>query len=459
MDPKNTEIFDDIAGLKFTLETDGFDRFEAACLRDDHSAREFLLGQEGIREALVLKTCQRYELYVSGPQSKTALSDIVTKIGLNPTDGTRLLVGEDVVEHLFRVACGLESGVIGEDEILGQLRGAYNNANDSGALGETLGLVVLKALRVGERARTETSINEGRVSLGTITVERAREELETFESVPDDLDECSVLVIGAGKIGRQVVKAVTNHTDVASLTVANRTLERARKLTAEVGGDAISLDALDCENFATADLVVSATGSDERVVSGGTLRGHDLVAIDLANPRDIAEDADDLPGIRVIRIDDVLSTRNEGIERRKQAVPAVKEIITAERKHLREQIRIEQIDATVGDLYARAHNLRKEELETAQERLAQTDEELSETQRQVLADFSESLINKVLHPKAAAIREAAARGDQETVEACLELFEQASTGGGISEPQYEGEVEDEDRQPVSGEAIKSSKGQ
>lgn len=439
-------MYDDIAGLQFTLETDGFDRFEAACVRDEQSARAFLVGQRGIAEAFVLQTCQRYELYVSGPRASEVLKDLLEKIGLDAGNTDRLLQGDAVVNHLFHVACGLESGVLGEDEILGQLRDAYRRATENDTLGETLGHVVLKALRVGERARTETAINEGSVSLGSITVQRARRELQSLPDGPTTLDDATFVVIGAGDVASQVVKALANRTDPEKLIVANRTPERASMLLDTLDGQAITLEQLSDEVLCETDVLISATGSPDRVVSAGDLTGHTLVAIDLANPRDIAVDVDG--SVRLVRIDDVLSTQNEGLRRRQQAIPVVEEIISAEREQLTEQLRIEEVDDTLGDLYSSAHELREAELEQAQTRLAECGEPLSDSQVAVVREFSESLLNKLLHPKADALREAAAKDDRETVETWLDLFEEASRGVEIRE-NHDGSDDEPVNQPLN----------
>lgn len=436
-------MYDEIAGLRYNIESDGFDQFEAVCARDEQSAREYLLSQDGVQEVLVLQTCQRYEVYASGPNACDALAGIPRPVQLSDTRDRNWLSGEYVVEHLFRVACGLESGVLGEDEIIGQLRDAYSRAKENDALSGTLGLVVLKALRVGERARTETAINEGRVSLGSVVVDRVREEIEAFAPSPDEIEDCSMVVIGAGDIAELVVKTVTNRSPETAVTVANRTVEHAESLTDRLDGEAIGLDAVDDALLARTDVLVSATNADGRVVSADDLAGHDLVAFDLANPRDIATDAEALPEIRVVRIDDVLVTRKDGLQRRRAAVSDVERIMQSEREHLDEQLRIERVDDSLAALYARAHDLREAEFEQAQSRLARRNAELTDAQLEVMTDFAEAMVNKLLHPKTAAIREAAAANNQEAVDAWLELFDAVSTGAEIAQEDDESRTETE----------------
>lgn len=418
-------MYDDVACLRFTLETDGFDRFEAACLHEEDSVREFLLAREDIEEVLVLRTCQRYELYAYGPRAQHHLSGILEKLDFESADD-QLLTGRAVVDHLFRVACGLESGVLGEDEILGQFREAYRRASEAETLGGPLDTIALKALRTGERARTETGINEGGVSLGSITVEYAREELLTFTETDDaPLDSSHALVVGAGDVGRQVLKALV-HRGVDSVTVVNRTKANAASLAAQVDGDAIALSNLGDQEFATADLLVTATGADERLIGIGDLVGHELVVVDLANPRDVDPAVDDLEDVRLVSIDEVLSVRNEGLERRERAVPAVEALIEEERQRLGEQLRAERVDGALDQIYSQSHALREDELDRALDRLRAEGEPLSETQTAVMRDFSTALINKLLHPKTSALRQAAATDDRETLDAWLTLFDQKS---------------------------------
>ena len=340
-------MYDDVAALRITLEADGFDRFETACLHDESSVRTLLLDTTGVEEALVVRTCQRYELYAAGPRATDELQDLVTKIQLESNSIERLLTGEDVVEHLFRVACGLESGVLGEDEILGQVKEAYREASETDALGGTLDTIALKALRTGERARTETAINEGAVSLGSIAAERAREELDTVVDADNPLSETHALIVGAGDVSRQVLKALT-HRNVGTVTVANRTESKAEKLAEAVDGRALSLADLDTECYQQAELLVTATGANDRLFSIADLVGHELVVVDLANPRDVDPAVADLEDVHLVSIDEVLSVRNEGLERREAAVSDVEALIEEELARLGEQLRAERVDGALG---------------------------------------------------------------------------------------------------------------
>ncbi len=406
-------MYDDIAGVQITLEADGFEQLEA-CTRDDRMVCETLSQREGVDELLELRTCQRYELYAAGPEAETALASGLD-LDLRRTD--RLLQGQSAIEQLFRVACGLESGVLGEDEILGQLRNAYNRASEADMLGGKLDTIVLKALRSGERARTETEINEGTVSLGSVTADR-------IADLPVD-GECTTLVVGAGDVATMVVKSIVGR-NLGSVWIANRTVEPARALAQKTDSDAMALTELSDGDLTEVDVLVSATAAERRIFTREELDGRELFVFDLATPRDIHPAVEDCSEIELCRIDELLAVRNEGIKQREAAVPAVEAIIDEELDRLGQQLRAERIDDALTQIYSHSHELRNEEFEQALDRLDAEGEQLSETQRQVIADFSRAVVNKLLHPKTDALRQAAATGDRETVDAWLTLFDQRS---------------------------------
>ena len=408
-----------IAGVSFTLEGDGADPFADGLDPDATRARERLYRHDGVEEAFVLRTCQRFECYAHGENARDAVSEVCTDaLGLDRLEDD-VLIADEAVENLFRVACGLESGVLGEDEILGQVRDAYRTASSAGSLEGALDTVVLKAIRVGERARTETAINEGTVSLGSVTLTKIADRL-------GDVAGSSVLVIGAGEVAELVVKALS-HRGVEGVTVANRTLEAAERLAVDVDGEAVSLSQLS-EQLSAADVAITATGASDPVISRRTVEGADLLLVDLANPRDVCPVVDSLEGIDVIGLEEVLSVRTDGLEQRREAVPAVEALIDEERDRLVEQLRAERVDDALSRIYSHAHELRESEVERALDRLAATDEGVSDEQEAIVREFSESLINTLLHPKTAALKQAAAADDRETVAAWLELFDEGFGG-------------------------------
>ena len=422
-------MYDDIAGLRVTLECDGFDRFEQACGTDQSTVRRPIRDEDGIDAVFEVKTCQRYELYARGPRARGVLADVGRRLNVDVSpEGSHLLTGEDVVEHVFRVACGLESGVLGEDEILGQLRDAHEEATESGKLDGRLETIVEKALRVGERVRTETTINEGSVSLGSVTIDCIRRKLDGPKG-PETLAECETLVVGAGEVAELVVGSLACRSDVGnSLVIANRSRPGAERLARRVDGEAIRLDDLSGDHLERADVVVSATAAEDRILSLGRLVGHELVIVDLANPRDVDPAVADLDDVSLTTIDEVLSVRSDELDRREAAIDDVQAIIDEELDRLEDRLRAERVDEALDRIYSQAHALRESEIDRALARL--NDKEggaLTDHQETVVRDLSTAIVNKMLHPKTSELRRAAADDDQETVDTLLRLFDNHPT--------------------------------
>jgi glutamyl-tRNA reductase len=206
---------------------------------------------------------------------------------------------DESLRHLLGVAAGLESVVLGEDQVLGQVRGARDDAAAAGGLGAVLSDVVAKALHVGERARNETAINEGVVSMGSAAVRLARRE-RTVTGNP-------ALVVGAGEMGQLAAKALA-HAGASHVTVANRTIERARRVAAELDCDASATTLSDVEAaLADAAVAVTATSSETALIDATALgAAGDLVVVDLGQPRDVAPVADDVPAVTIYDVGDIL---------------------------------------------------------------------------------------------------------------------------------------------------------
>lgn len=417
-------MFTRLEAASVTIRADTFEPATAGELPTPNAVREQLVRRSGVEEAFVLRTCQRFELYAYGDDADESVPTVSGAIGL--TDERALpeatLSDEQAVTHLCRVACGLESGVLGEDEVLGQVRDAYQAAREHGTLDGPLETIVSKAIRAGERARTETDINRGAVSLGSVT-------LDTVETRLGDLSDAGLLVVGAGDVARLVIEAADRR-EIGGITVANRTVDSARQLAAIVGGTAIPLSRVH-EHAADADVLVTATGSTAPIFTPDELAGAggDLLVVDLANPPDVAADADPLATTDLIRLSELLESRTTGLDRRREAVPEVEALIAEERTRLVEQLRVERLDDALAAIYSRAHALREAELEHAVSTLSGQGEQLTDEQLAVIRDCTRSMIDTWLHPKTAALKRAAAAGDWTTVEEWLRLVDAQVDGG------------------------------
>lgn len=400
-------MIDSITGLSVTVDAFDIDDFETAARTDQRTLLEDLLERPHVEEALVLRTCQRFEVFWRTDNSDGTPDGIETVLPDVFDRGARR-TGIDTVEHLLRTACGIESKVLGEDEILGQLREARQMALDAGGLEGPLEETALRAIRAGERARSETAINEGVVSLGSLTVDHVRAERGS-------LSDATVLVIGAGEVGTLVSHAFGRLDDVPeTILIANRTLSKAEHLAAAVNGSAISLSDV-TDYVSTADVLVTATGSRDRIFGVDDLRGCEVDVVDLATPRDVTPSVADLDGVSLATISELTTTRDAQFEQRTEAIPAVERIIADECNRLETQLATGRVDNVLADTYTRCHRIRDTELERAFERLQANGEELTEEQATVIEDLSKTLVNNLLHHPAAALREIAVNKDSEAV--------------------------------------------
>ncbi|MCD6492589.1 MAG: glutamyl-tRNA reductase, partial [Archaeoglobaceae archaeon] len=216
-----------------------------------------VLSDSRINECAVLMTCNRVELYVVGKNTKEFLKNFIEKLNVK-NEIVDIYLNDECLEHLLRVSAGLESMIVGEDQILGQLKDFYSLCKKHGAIREILDIVFSKAIQVGRKVRNLTKINKGSVSIGSAAVELAESKLGS-------LKKKRVLLIGAGEMGRLVAKAIVNK-DVDAILIANRTFSKARELAKQLGGIAVKFDRL--EEFMTkCDVVISATSAPHYIIT------------------------------------------------------------------------------------------------------------------------------------------------------------------------------------------------
>lgn len=398
-------------GLLVTHKRADVGQIEELCRPEPEEQMDALQGWDGVEGCVVLQTCNRAEFYATGPGAREALAGFADERGV--PEGIRRTVGErDSARHLLRLAAGLESMVVGEDEILGQLRDAYHEARDTGYVDDTLETTLEKALHVGERVRDETRINEGNASMGSAAVDLVRREL-------DGLAGLRVVVVGVGEMGELVAKAlVERDARYEDVRVANRTFERAERLADDVGGTPVRFADLGDE-LPDADVVVTATDAPHLIFDGDDLDGHELVVLDMANPRDVAEEADERDGIRRYDIDDVSDVCDASLASRREAIDRIEAIIDEELEVLERQFKREKAMEMLGSMYAEAEEVRDRETRRA---LATLDEDLTEEQRDVIEDLTQSIVNKLMATPTEALKQAAVSEDYDTLRSASEIF-------------------------------------
>ncbi len=376
-----------------------------------------LHSNELVYECVVLMTCNRVEVYVVSPKGSKVLFEYAKKMGV-PERILEFNDHEESLVHLMRVACGLESMIVGEDQILGQVKDLYHVARDVGVTGKVLDTAFDKVTHVGKRVRSETRINKGSVSIGSAAIDLAEDVLGT-------LSKKTVVVIGAGTMGSLVAHALA-HKDVSAIYVANRTIERAEELAEELNGIAVQYDDRD-QYIARSDVVISATSAPHAVLTAEMLqqitegRDSDLLLIDIATPRDIEESVSDLPNVLLYNIDGLKKISDKNLQKRMHEVARVEKIIEEEYELLKLQYKRQRADKIIASLYNQIEGLRIRERERAINRLS-AKHTLGDFERSVLDDLTHAITNKVLAEPTKTLRNAAAEDDIDFLDATATLF-------------------------------------
>jgi glutamyl-tRNA reductase len=333
------------------------------------------LASRGIgAEAVVLSTCNRAEVYAVGDDDGTA--DAVQRFfseyhGVPQgrlADHLFVRRGSDVARHLFRVASGLDSLVVGEPQILGQVKAAFSTASGRKCTGALTNRLFHGAFNVGKRVRTETGLGEGAVSVSYAAIALAKK-------IFGDLSGLSVLLLGAGEMAKltgQHLKAQ----DVATITIASRTLAAAEQLAVQLGGRAVPWDDLD-HALAGADIAVTATGSPEPVLTRGRMdeimrhrRSRPIFLIDIALPRDVEAAVGDLDQVFLYNIDDLQAIVQENLTRRSAELSRAEAIVEEEVTRFMAWVQSREIIPTVVALRQRFEAIRRSELERLEPKLA-----------------------------------------------------------------------------------------
>ncbi|MFB6283064.1 MAG: glutamyl-tRNA reductase [Halobacteria archaeon] len=406
----------DITGLLVTHKRASIDELGRVCKKDGEEVLDELIANEKVDEAFVIQTCNRAEFYISAESVKKGrgiLHELEAELPIE-RNITRKISGTEAARHLMNLACGLESMVIGEDEVLGQLKDAYHQAADRGYLDGTLDKVLMKSIHIGERARNETPINEGNASMGSAAVEKARNEL-------GGIDGLKTVVVGTGDMGENVVKSMASRQDTSpEILVANRTYGRAESLADEIDGEAIKFGEIG-EELGDADMVISATSAPHLIFDRSDLEGYELLILDLANPRDVDAEAEEFDNIEIVDIDDLDQISDSSLQTRRDAADEIERMIEDEIEVLEMQLKKEKAGEILSSIYARAEELRIQESEKALEKLREKDD-ISHESEEIVHDLTESIVNKMLSTPTEALKNAAVSEDYETLRSASEIF-------------------------------------
>lgn len=372
----------------------------------------------GCSEYAVLSTCNRVEvLACMDPETvdtRLMLSEILTEAtGIDVAhipDYFYHYTGTEAVEHLCRVASGLESLVLGEQQVLGQVSDAYQQAASMGTAGTYVAMAYRIALRAGKKSRTQTSISHNPASMSSVAIAHAQKRA-------GNLAERCVLVVGLGEMGHLTLKALKAR-GIKNVLVANRTLARARAAAKKYDYEAVALSDVGGA-LARADVVITATASPDIIITRDMVReaatgrdGRELVLVDIAVPRNVDPSAGDVPRVSLCDTGHLQGTLDEALSLRKKEVPRVEEVIKKEIASLENALRGLTARPLITELRQKAESIRQQELKRAMHRLGDVDPQTLEQ----IQYFSRSLVNKLLHGPTARLKEEAANGHAEDYE-------------------------------------------
>ena len=362
-----------------------------------------------INEYVEISTCNRYEYYIH--------DDFISyDEPLLDHDNKNIIIqyGDDSIIHLFRMTSGLESMIVGEDQILGQIKDSKKVADKENHCGKILDTIFLKAIHVGQEVRQKTMINQGSVSIGSAAVDLA-------EEIIGDLSGKCVLVIGAGEMGTLVAKAIAEK-DLKAIFVANRTYFRANRLAKELGGESILIDDIG-HYLANADVVISATGAPHYILTKERVapiiedkNAENILMIDIANPRDIDEDVKDL-NVNLLNIDDLRGVAEKNKALRKNESEAAEKIISEEFDLLENSFKLMKVEDILRKIRSNMEDIRQRESEKAIVKLAD-----SEGSVKIIDNLTKSIVNKIFYDISVNIKNAAEDEDEYLINAAEKFF-------------------------------------
>lgn len=386
------------------------------------------LRREGVGEAVLLATCNRTELYLY-PTSQDAVERVEAFLArtAGPLPGSLgrylyRLTGDEVVRHLFRVTSGLDSLVLGEAEVQGQVREAYQRSSDAEPplTSAVLNRLFQTALSVGGRVRSETAVGEGAASVASVAVELTRK-------IFGELRGRRILLLGAGETAERVVAALGRH-GAEGVTVANRTHEKAVELAGTLRGRAVRLAELP-HALAEADIVITSTSAPHPLITRSTLaeahpRGlsRPLLMVDIAIPRDIEPEVGRLPSVHLFNVDDLQKILDEILDQRRAAAAAAEELVAGEAAVFGSWQRSLTAVPAIRALRELGERVGRREVDRYMERNPQADR--SEIERLV-----RRVVNQILHEPTTMLRDAAEDGREEEIMAAMRFLTQREDAG------------------------------
>ncbi|MBI5117707.1 glutamyl-tRNA reductase [Candidatus Poribacteria bacterium] len=383
-----------------------------------------LRGRMPDAEVVILSTCNRVEVYVAAPDIEKRTGDIARFLSeFHKLEADKFAphlyhhYNRDAVRHLFTVSCSLDSMVVGEAEVLGQAKRAYMFALEEGITGKVLNSLFQRAFGVAKNVRASSAIGERKVSIASVAVEFG-------QKIFSDFSDKTVMIIGAGEMGELTLKHLVDK-GVSAVIVANRTYEKAVELARQYDGMAISFEAF-VDNMHRADVVISTSGAPHYIIFPKHLpqvlrarRNKPILLIDIAVPRDIHPDVEDIDNVYLYNIDDLQKVVDENISFREQELEQCSSIIEAETDNLMAYFETLDVAHVIKDFHEALHNIRKSELARSLNKMPKLDEK----DRQEVEYLTERIVNKILNQPTQTLREEASQdAEYKYIEALKKLF-------------------------------------
>ena len=365
-----------------------------------------LRQQKSIFENVILSTCNRTEIYVVADQLHTGRyytkAFMAKWFGIEKEDLEKYLFVEEnetAIEHLFKVACGLDSLIIGETQILGQLREAFLKAQSLKVTGTLFNELFKEAVTVAKRAHAETSINENAVSVSYAAVELANK-------IFNRLDDKQVMIIGAGEMGALAANHMKSH-GASQVTVLNRTLEKAQELAARFSGQAYTMEQITMV-LEDVDIIISSTGARDFILTSSQVeevlkvrRGRPLFIVDIAVPRDIDPAVHSLEGVFLYDIDDLEGIVHSNLEERKIEAERIEEMISEQLWAFTEWLQTLGVVPVITALRQHALDIQANTMKSIEQKMP----DLTERERKVISKHTKSIINQLLRDPIAKVKE------------------------------------------------------
>lgn len=369
-------------------------------------------GPTLLPEGIILSTCNRLEIYAVADDLEWGRKVLVEFLSQNRqvsieefADSLYFKSDVEVVAHLTKVACGLDSMIVGEPHILGQVTDAYQTALSRHATGPVLNTLFRHAIQAGKRARTETAISQYATSVPSAAAALAEKEMGNLEGHV-------VLVMGAGEMG-QIAARTLMARGASGIIVANRTYDRGLMLAREFNGEAMTFDR-QAEALARADIVITATDAPHIIVTPEKVStamaqrpDQPMLIIDIAVPRDTDPAVADIPGVRLFDIDNLRDVVNDNLEARQRETPKVERIAAEETNAFITWFRALDVVPTIADLRQRAEDIKAREIDKALRRLG----DLNDQEQETIRAMAHGLVNKLLHEPTVRLKQHATQGD------------------------------------------------